>query len=89
MRLDGQNTLLGWSPSLPGSGNGAKTLGQELAGSTAFAQCQVEKVFRAVCFRSPSDAPDRAVVQTSTTGFQTGGNLKRVFAEVAARCAGN
>lgn len=89
MRLPGQNTLLGWSSALPGNGNGAKSLGQELAQSTAFAQCQVEKVFRALCFRSPGDAPDRAVVQNSTTGFQAGGNLKRVFAEVAAHCAGN
>jgi hypothetical protein len=89
MRLRGQNTLLGWSSGLPGSGNGAKTLGQELAASTAFAQCQVEKVFRAVCFRSPSDAADHVVVGNSTTGFQSAGNLKRVFAEVAAHCAGN
>lgn len=89
MRLDGQNTLFGWSPGLPGSGNGAKTLGQELAQSTSFAQCQVEKVFRAVCFRSPSDDPDRDVVDASTNGFRAGGNLKRVFAEVAAHCAGN
>jgi hypothetical protein len=29
-----------------GLGNGAKSLGQELAGTHAFAQCQVTKVFR-------------------------------------------
>ena len=40
-------------------GTGAKSLGQELANSDAFAQCQVEKVFRTVCFRSPSDQADR------------------------------
>ncbi len=39
----------------PGSGQGAKSLGRELAGSEAFARCQVEKVFRNVCFRAPSD----------------------------------
>ena len=70
MRLPGQNTLLGWSSSLPGGGNGAKTLGQELAGSDAFAQCQVEKVFRTVCLRSPSDDGDRAQVSNSTSQFQ-------------------
>ncbi|MGH8177083.1 MAG: hypothetical protein ACREV5_12555 [Steroidobacter sp.] len=89
MRLPGQNTLLGWSASLPGGGNGAKTMGQELANSDAFAQCQVEKVFRAVCFRSPSDGADRTQLANSTSGFKSGGNLKRVFAETAAYCAGN
>ena len=36
---DGQNQLLGWSssPSFPGSGNGAKSMGEELANSDAFA----------------------------------------------------
>jgi hypothetical protein len=89
MRLDGQNTLLNWSSGLPGRGNGAKSLGQELAASGAFGQCQVEKVFRAVCFRSPSDDEDHEVVEDVTAVFQSGGNLKRVFAEVAAHCAGD
>lgn len=89
-RLGGQNTLLGWSPALPGSGQGAKSMGEELAHSQAFAQCQVEKVFRAMCLRSPSDAQDRAQVAASTTGFSNGGgNLKQVFAETAAYCAGD
>ena len=42
--------------ALPGSGHGAKSMGQELANSDAFAQCQVEKVFRNVCLRPPGDA---------------------------------
>jgi hypothetical protein len=88
-RLPGQNTLLGWASGLPGRGDGAKSLGQELAASDAFAQCQVEKVFRAVCLRSPSDQADRAQVTTTTSGFRSGGSLKRVFAETAAYCAGN
>ncbi len=49
----GQNSLLGWSGALPGNGAGAKSMGEELANSHAFAQCQVEKVFKAVCFRAP------------------------------------
>jgi hypothetical protein len=88
-RLPGKNTLLGWATGLPGTGNGAKSLGQELASSDAFAQCQAEKVFRTVCFRSPSDDPDRTQVTNSANGFKTGGSLKRVFAETAAYCAGN
>ena len=89
MRLPGRNTFLGWDPNLPGSGTGAKSLGQELAASDAFAQCQVEKVFRAVCFRSPVDAADRGQVNASFLNFKSGGNLKRVFAETAAYCSRN
>jgi hypothetical protein len=90
-RLPGKNTLLGWANQNGQirTGNGAKTLGEELANSDAFAQCQAEKVFRTICFRSPSDDDDRDQVTASATGFKTGGNLKRVFAETAAYCAGN
>ena len=92
MRLEGKNDagVLGWAGNLPGSGSGAKSLGQELAGSRAFAQCQVEKVFRAVCFRSPSNDPERTRVQEITDGFVNGGgSLRQVFAETAAHCAGS
>ena len=87
---EGQNALLGWNPALPGSGAGAKSLGQELAGSQAFAQCQVEKVFESVCLRAPVDQPDRDQVDTMTTGFVSNSyNLKQVFAESAVYCMGN
>ena len=86
----GQNSLLGWSSSLPGTGNGAKSMGDELANSTAFAQCQVEKVFKTVCFRAPGNAADRAQVSTMTNSFRTNGyRLKQVFAETAVYCMGD
>jgi len=85
----GQNSLLGWDTSLPGQGTGAKSMGQELANSNAFAQCQVEKVFKTVCFRAPGDAPDRAQIATMTANFKNGYRLKRVFAEAAAYCMGD
>ncbi len=86
----GQNALLGWNTALPGSGNGAKSMGAELANSTAFAQCQVEKVFKTVCFRAPGNAADRAQVATMTSNFRAGGHqLKRVFAESAVYCMGD
>lgn len=86
----GQNKLLGWSSALPGSGKGAKSLGQELASSQAFAQCQVEKVFRQVCYRAPSDDLDRTAVERITSLFTGGGyNLKQVFAETAVYCMGD
>jgi hypothetical protein len=85
----GQNSVLGWDTSLPGAGDGAKSMGQELASSDAFAQCQVEKVFKTVCFRAPGDAADRAQVAAMTGTFKSNGyHLKRVFAEAAVYCMG-
>jgi len=85
----GRNSLLGWDGSQPGQGQGAKSMGRELAGSERFARCQVEKVFRNVCFRAPSDAADRARVDAMTGSFRSGGyRLKRVFAEAATYCMG-
>ena len=86
----GQNALLGWDPNLPGSGNGAKSLGIELAGSRAFASCQVKKVFQTVCLREPGDAADRNQVETITDNFIANNyNMKSVFAETAVYCMGN
>jgi hypothetical protein len=85
----GQNAVLGWSSTTPGSGNGAKSLGQELAGTHAFAQCQVTKVFQAVCLRAPGNAADRAEVDSMTSSFSNGYLLKPVFAESAKYCMGN
>lgn len=86
----GPNTYLGWDSSLPGSGVGAKSLGQELASSDMFAQCQVQKVFQAVCFRAPNSAADMATVTTIKQSFKASGyKLKQVFAQSAAACAGS
>ena len=90
----GQNALLGWSSGLAGSGSGAKSLGEELANSSAFAQCHVEKVFRNVCLRAPVDSatsvsPDRAAVNAMVTSFRSGYRLKQAFAEAAAYCMGD
>ncbi len=82
---EGANSVLGWSPGLPGSGNGAKSMGQELANSDAFASCQVKKVFKSVCFREPSAAELTGV----TASFKADYNLKNVFAEAAVACMGN
>lgn len=96
---NGQNALLGWSAGYPGlnldakgnaTGNGAKALGRELANSTAFAQCQVKKVFKTVCLREPGDTADRTEVDTITTDFRAGGyKMKQVFRDVAAYCKGS
>ena len=95
----GQNWLLGWgtavNPDAKGNetGSGAKSLGQELANSNAFAQCQVDKVFEAVCFRSPTEffGQDRAVRDSIVADFKTSYNynMREVFTDVAAHCKGN
>jgi hypothetical protein len=87
---EGSNKTLGWDSSLPGSGTGAKSLGQELAASDAFAQCQVTKVFQAVCFRAPTSNADQTTVRNITASFKSGGyRLKQVFQQSVAACAGN
>ena len=85
----GANASLGWDANLPGSGAGAKSLGQELASSDAFAHCQVTKVFQAVCFRAPNSSADQATVATIKASFKSGGyRLKQVFQLSAAACPG-
>lgn len=86
----GQNALLGWDPALPGSGSGAKSLGQEFGNSDAFANCQVEKVFRTVCLRTPTDAADRNQVSSMVNSFRANGyRLKQAFADAATYCMGD
>lgn len=86
----GPNSLLGWDGGLTGSGSGAKSMGQELAHSAAFARCQVQKVFKAVCLRDPGDSTDRAQIDSMVGLFAVNGyQMKRVFAESAAYCRGD
>jgi len=86
----GVNAHLGWSADLPGRGNGARSMGQELAWSDAFAQCQVKKVFRTVCLRDPTTAADNTAVDTITAIFSNNDfSLRRVFAETGVYCMGN
>ncbi|MBV1914135.1 MAG: hypothetical protein KUG72_02045 [Pseudomonadales bacterium] len=87
---EGPNAALGWADSAPlGSGNGAKSMGQELANSDAFASCQVKKVFKAVCLRPAVDATDRAQLASMTSSFKSNDyNLKQVFSESAVYCMG-
>lgn len=86
---EGPNARLGWSQALNGQGAGAKSLGQELANSQQFAQCQATKVFQDVCLRSPQDAQDQAEIARLTERFQQENyRLKPVFAQAATYCKG-
>ena len=94
---NGQNSILGWSGGTLDNkgnaiGNGAKSLGIELSNSQAFAQCQVDKVFKSVCFKDPNDyAVDRNerddIVSNFTSTYNY--NMNDVFADVAAWCKGS
>ena len=87
---NGPNQLLGWDSAMSGAGTGAKSLGQELAHSDAFAECQVEKAFKAMCLREPGNAADRARVQQVKASFKSGGyKMKQVFADTAVYCMGD
>ena len=86
----GPNADLGWDSGLPGSGEGAKSLGQELESTEAFANCQVAKVFKAVCLRMPTSTADQTTVANIETLFkQSNYDLKQVFQQSAAACAGS
>jgi hypothetical protein len=92
----GPNQNLGWSASLSGSGQGAKSLGTELESSQAFASCQVTRVFKTVCYRAPavsslqSPSGDAQQIQTMISSFQANNySLRQVFAQAAAYCMGN
>ncbi len=86
----GPDALLGWDSTRNSFGNGAKSLGIELANSEAFAQCQVKKVFKTVCLRAPGNTADRNQIDTLVASFKSSGyHLKRVFAEAAAYCMGD
>ena len=78
----GPNSSLGWAFG-GGSGQGAKSLGQELANSDAFADCQVDKVYRQICFRQPNDTQRARALGE----FRNGYSLRSVFVEAAVDCS--
>lgn len=85
----GQNAVLGWDEGLPGSGEGAKSMGMELAHSEAFAQCQVKKVFKNVCLREPMSSADQSEFASMVANFKGANyNLKQVFSDSAVYCKG-
>jgi hypothetical protein len=85
----GLNKNLGWDNTLADSGSGAKSMGVELANSRAFAQCQVTKVFKNVCLRTPQDSDDRSQIDNMVSNFASSGyKIKQVFADAADYCKG-
>ncbi|MGC3980286.1 MAG: hypothetical protein QM808_03415 [Steroidobacteraceae bacterium] len=85
---EGPNKVLGFTGAT-GAGTGAKSLGQELGNSDAFAQCQVKKAFKAVCLRDPGNSADRSEVAQITSTFKSNYSMREVFAEAAVYCMGD
>ncbi len=86
----GRNAQIGWNSTRAGQGHGAASMGLELANSQAFAQCQVEKVFRTVCLRAPANADDHAQIGSMADAFVSGDfRMKQVFADSAVYCKGD
>jgi hypothetical protein len=76
------------------SGAGARALGIELSGTRAFAQCQVDKAFKAVCLRDPNTSSlDRSardgIVSNFVGSTPVPYNMREVFTDVAAYCKGS
>lgn len=98
----GPNSLwVGW-PVLAGSGyvtteedqlyatgEGASSLGEELAGTRLFAQCQSRKIFKNVCLREPGNTDDHNVIDDMISDFDSNnGSIKRLFGKAAYYCRG-
>ncbi len=73
------------------TGNGAKSLGIELANSKTFAQCQVNKAFKSICLRDPNVfSADRIARDGMVSNFVGNGyDMREVFTDVAAHCKGS
>ena len=85
---EGANAGLDWRGPNSG-GYGPKSLGEEVAATRAFSECQVRKVFEHVCFRPPGSDADVAEIERVADVFEASNySLKRVFAEVGAFCMG-
>lgn len=85
---NGRNSFVGWNG--PGSGDGAKTLGMELAQTRQFSECQVKRTFEQVCHRAPNGTADMQAVQSIANTFEANNrSMKRVFAETAVYCMGD
>jgi hypothetical protein len=98
---EGPNSALqwGWDQRIPdraalesekiASGNGAASLGYEVTSSRAFAQCQVEKVYKFVCLHDPIQDHKSTIdsIVDDMPGDQY--KMKNVFAKVAPLCMGD
>jgi hypothetical protein len=83
----GQNSTLGWPKTA--AGNGAKALGKMLSQTAAFPACMSKQVFEQVCFRTPKETEELALVKALADRFTASKqNMKALFADTAVACMG-
>ena len=75
-----------WNP-LYSEGDGAASLGSELANTDAFASCMVKKAFKTVCLREPQQTDDQAAFDAAIQQFENTYDMKQVFIDVAVHCS--
>ena len=86
----GTNALLGWDDALPGSGSGAKSLGEEFGAAMRSRPARSRKSSATVCLRSPQDEPDRDQIESMMSSFRSSGyRLKQAFSDAATYCMGD
>jgi hypothetical protein len=84
---ENQRNMIGVPDGATG-GFGAKSLGKFISSTGAFAKCQPQKAFKAVCGRVP-DKNDTEFVKALVKDFVGSGfKLKGSFAKAAVYCAG-
>jgi len=82
-----QRALIGVPEGVDG-GFGPKSFGRFLSNTKAFAKCQPQKAFKAVCGHMPRES-DREFTETLIRDFvRNGFKLKEIFARSAIYCAG-
>jgi hypothetical protein len=84
---DNQKSLIGM-PNGAVSGFGAKSLGKFLASTGAFAKCQPQKAFKAVCGHMPRQSDVDFLKGLIRDFVDSGYKMKEIFAKSAIYCAG-
>jgi hypothetical protein len=73
------------------SGNGAKSVGREIASSKAFSSCAVKQVFKKVCLKSTNnlDSSDLVQINIISNNFEANNyNYREIWADTAVYCMG-
>ena len=84
--IEGQNAKLGWMGATEGTG--AKSYGEMLTNTEAFASCLAKRAFEVVCLHKPGHAAEDKAVEEIASNLKKDGsfNYKNAFAEAAAVC---
>lgn len=83
----GQNAALGWDPTVPSNGNGARSVGRMLAKTRAFGECMVSRSWELMCNRKfKSDEQEIKRELTDRFMGQQQYNMRQLFASTLNEC---